>query len=127
MNKHLIKAQKGEMDAVILYQKLAKMVDSEEERKLMLSVAADEGKHAAILKRYTKVTVKGSSLKATAVSLMYQLLGRKKAFTIVSNGEYDSINSYKPLLAEFPDIQEIMDDENRHGDLMKELAARYVQ
>ncbi len=122
MDKHLLKAQKGEMDAVILYQKLATIVKSEEEKQILLQIASDEGKHASILKKYTNSVVKGSPLKATVVTLLYRVLGRKKAFTIVSSGEYDSVNSYQPLVSKYPDIQEIMNDEKRHGDLMKNLA-----
>ncbi len=124
MDERLINSQKGEMDAVILYQKLAKLVKDEDEKKLLLKNAADEGKHAAILKKYTGVNVKGSRKKAILVSLVYKLAGREKAFMLVADGEYKTLYPYGAMVGEYPEIKAIMDDEIHHGNVMKELAKK---
>lgn len=123
MDKRLIKAQQGELDAVLMYQKLAAKMKNEEDKKILLGLAADEGRHANIISEYTgDKSLKPKSLQANAVVFLYSLLGRKKAFTVISNGEYGAKNSYEPLIKEYSKIENILNDEIRHGDVMKELA-----
>jgi len=41
----LIKAQQGELDAVIVYRRLAEAIKDIKIEKVLLRIAADEGKH----------------------------------------------------------------------------------
>lgn len=41
--KQLIKSQQGELDAVILYRRLAEMIEDRNKKETLLRVAADEG------------------------------------------------------------------------------------
>lgn len=53
----LIKAQQKELDVVLMYRGLANLAKDEPTRKTLLRCAADEGKHAAMLKTLTGVNL----------------------------------------------------------------------
>ncbi|MDO5521892.1 MAG: ferritin family protein [bacterium] len=115
VKKSLLKAQQGELDAVVLYRKLAGMIKNEEYKEKFLQVAADEGKHASILKEYTGEVLTPKNRKANLIATMYKVLGAKFTMKLLSNGELKSIDAYAPLVSEFPNIQTIMDDELKHS------------
>lgn len=117
--KHLLKAQQGELDAVILYRKLAEVVKDEYYKEKFLKVSRDEGKHASILKNYTNEVLRPKSLKANLVVTIYMILGRKFTMNMLAKGEMDSIESYSKLVKDFPNIQEIMNDELLHAEIAK--------
>lgn len=117
VRKQLRKAQQGELDAVLLYKKLSELVKDEEYKVKFKEVAADEGKHASILKAYTKETLMPKSLKANVIAMVYRVFGAKFTMNILAKGELDSIESYSPLVKDFPNIQLIMDDEKKHADI----------
>lgn len=113
--KQLLKAQQGELDAVLLYKKLANAVKGQEKKEKLLKVAAEEGNHAAILRQYTGETLKPKAAKSLLILALYKVLGEKKTMKILANGEMKSIGSYAPLSNEFPNIKSIMADEERHA------------
>ena len=43
--KELLRSQQGELDAVLMYQRLAKIVKTEEERAAFVQLAKEEGRH----------------------------------------------------------------------------------
>ena len=116
----LIKSQQGELDAVILYRKLANIIKNEEYKEKFSKVAADEGKHASILKEYTNEILKPKSLKANIVAMIYRVLGAKYTMDILTTRELNSVGPYSKLVKDFPRIQEIIDDELRHAKIAEE-------
>lgn len=119
--KILLKTQQGELDAVKLYKRLAEIVKHEKGKKLFLEIAADEGRHAAVLKSYTNITLKPKGIKATVVVLLYNLIGHNFVMGLLQKGELKSIIVYRALVGDFPKIQEIIDDEARHAEIAKSL------
>lgn len=116
----LINSQQGELDAVILYKELAKLVN-EESKNTLLGIASDEGRHASILKQYTKVNLKPKVFKSMAVLLIYKIAGLKVTLNILSKGEIKAAKKYEVLVKKFPKIQEIILDEKRHGEILRSL------
>lgn len=116
----LIKSQQGELDAVILYKKLARLVN-EESRSTLLGIASDEGRHASILKQYTKVNLKPKVFKSIATLLIFKITGLKVTLNILSKGEIKASKRYEALVYEFPKIQGIILDEKRHGEILRSL------
>ena len=43
--KELLRSQQGELNAVLMYQRLAKVVKTEKERDAFLQLAKEEGRH----------------------------------------------------------------------------------
>ena len=46
--KELLRSQQGELNAVLMYQRLAKVVKTEKERDAFLQLAKEEGRHASV-------------------------------------------------------------------------------
>jgi rubrerythrin len=122
-NRQLSKAQQGELDAVLLYRSLAELVKTPEEKQVFLKIASDEGKHAAILKRYTGKTLAPSKTKAFIVTTLYRVFGPKLTFGLLQKGEFEAARNYTSLVVAFPRVQEIIEDEIRHGNLVKAMLA----
>jgi rubrerythrin len=120
--KKLIKAQQGELDAVILYRKLAEEMKDTKNREAFLKIAADEGKHAGILRKYTGENLTPKNLKAAVVITMYKVFGLKFTLKILEKGEFKAAKEYYSLVTDFPNIKEIIKDEELHGKLMENLS-----
>jgi len=120
--KQLIKAQQGELDAVILYRTLAELIHEVENKALFLKIASDEGKHASILRKYTGENLEPKNLKSVIVTNIYKVFGIKIMLKILARGEFKAANKYSSLALKFPDIQEIIKDENLHGKSMQDMA-----
>ncbi len=119
--KELLRSQQGELDAVLMYQRLAKVVRSEKEREAFLQLAKEEGRHASVFHAYTHEVLKPKKTKSLFMPILYYLLGKKRLYKLIAKGEYDAAISYEHLIVEFPEVQSVKDDEKRHGDIVSSL------
>lgn len=113
--------QQGELDGVAMYQALAKTVKEKKDAEIFLKLAADEGRHASVFRKYTGKTLKPDKTKAVIVSLLYKLLGRKRLYPLIAKGEYAAIDGYDRLIPDYPEVESVRDDEKRHGDTVLSL------
>ncbi len=120
--KTLIKSQQGELDGVETYLMLADTVHNPSDRKAFKILAADEGRHAAVIKKYTGTVLKPGKLQARAVTILYHILGKKILYPLMARFEYDAIPKYRALERDFPELESVINDEKRHGDTLHELA-----
>ena len=114
--KVLLRAQKGEEDAVLMYRKLADTVRDEKDREAFLRLACDEKRHSDVFFRYTGKAVTPNPAKSIIVPLMYRTLGREKTYPVIAKGEYDAAEKYMEIVADYPEVEEVMNDETHHGD-----------
>lgn len=119
--KELLRSQQGELDAVLMYQRLAKVVKTEKERDTFLQLAKEEGRHASVFHAYTKEVLKPKKTMARIMPLLYHLLGRKRLYRMIAKGEYDAAVGYEHLIADFPEVENVRNDEKRHGDIVSAL------
>ena len=119
--KELIRSQQGELNAVLMYQKLAKVVKTDKERETFLQLAKEEGRHASVFHAYTKEALKPKKTKAVIMPLLYRILGKKRLYKLIAKGEYDAATGYEHLIADFPDVESVKNDEKRHGDIVSGL------
>ena len=119
--KILLAAQQGEEDAVLMYQKLAEKVKDEKDKYAFLRLADDEARHADVFKSYTGMTLKAKPTKAILIPLLYKTIGREKLYPIIAKGEYDAAEKYKGIIADFPEVETVMNDETHHGDAVLNL------
>ena len=117
----LLYAQQGELDAVLMYNKLAEAVKDEKDAKTFRQLAKEEGGHAQVFHQYTLQVLQPKKTKAIAVPLMYKCFGKKFLYPIIANQEYAAAKKYIALVNIFPDVESVMNDEKRHGDLVKGL------
>jgi len=119
--KVLLKSQQGEVDAVSMYLALAEVVKDEKDAQTFRQLAAEEGHHAAVFKSLTKQTLAPKRLKAFALPKLYKLLGKKRLYPLIAQGEYAAVKTYKPVVERFPETASVRDDEKRHGDTVMAL------
>ena len=117
----LLFAQQGELDAVLMYNKLAEKVKDAKDAAAFKQLAAEEGRHASVFHAYTKKVLQPKKTKAVFVPMMYSLVGRKVLYPIIAKGEYDAAKKYKDLVPIFPEVESVMHDETRHGDIVSGL------
>lgn len=121
----LRRAQQGEIDAVLMYNALAKVVpasDAETFRQL----AKEEGHHANVFHRYTQLPLKAGHLKERVVPFIYRVLGRKITYTLIAQAEYRADGGYQSLIADFPEVASVAADETRHGDMVSGLLKKEI-
>ena len=119
--KELLRSQQGELDAVLMYQRLAKVVKTEKEQDTFLLLAKEEGRHASVFHAYTKEVLKPQKTMARIMPMLYHLLGRKRLYRMIAKGEYDAAVGYEHLIADFPEVENVRNDEKRHGDIVSAL------
>lgn len=116
--KELLRSQQGELDAVLMYQRLAKVVKSDKDREAFLLLAKEEGRHASVFHTYTKTALKPKKKMARIMPILYYVLGRKRLYKLIAKGEYDAAVGYEHLIADFPEVESVKNDEHRHGDIV---------
>ena len=57
-------------------------------------------------------------LALSSVSWPY---GVEWRFQIIAKGEYDAAVGYEHLIADFPEVESVKNDEKRHGDIVSGL------
>ena len=118
--KALLLAQQGEVDAVLMYNKLAEVV-GEKDAAVFRKFAAEEGRHASVFHNYTKTRLKPKKTKSVLIPLLYWTIGRERTYKLIADGEYSAAERYKTLVCTFQDVVDVMNDETRHGDTVKAL------
>jgi len=58
---------------------------------------------------------------ARIMPILYTILGRKRLYRIIAQGEYAAIDKYAPFVARFPEIESLKNDERHHGDVVMGL------
>ena len=119
--KTLLKAQQGELDAVLMYNALADAVKDEADAATFRQLAAEEGHHASVFKGLTNQTLTPKKTLATVVPILYKILGKKRVYPIIAKSEYGAGETYAPVSEKFPEIESVKNDEHRHGDTVAGL------
>lgn len=119
--KRLLSAQQGELNAVLMYRKFASITKDEKLKKIFLEAAADEGRHASLLAKYTEEKLQPKNTMANLLGIMYRVLPKKIIFFAMYKGEYAGGDGYKPLLDKYPEFEDMRNDEYRHGNTFKNL------
>ena len=119
--KTLLKAEEGELSAVLMYRALAKVVKDERDAKVFLQLAKEEGGHAKVFKKLTNTVVKPKKAKSIFIPLMYRIIGKKKLYPMIAKGEYDAEKNYLPVVSKFSEVENVKNDEHRHGDMVLDL------
>lgn len=119
--KVLLKSQQGELDAVEMYLALARTVKDTKDAETFRQLAAEEGRHAAVFMARTDQVLKPRYTKAILLPILYRVIGKKRLYPIIANGEYKAVKKYAPVVERFPEVQSVKDDEQRHGDTVLAL------
>ena len=113
--KALIKSQQGELDAVLMYRALARATENDCHRALLLKMAADEGRHAAVLRSYTGINLKPSKTLARIAPIALKIVGRRVFYFFVAIGEISAVPKYRKMSRRFSMLKSVSCDEGRHA------------
>ena len=119
--KILKAAQQGEVDAAYMYEKLAEVVTDTADKEAFERLAGDETRHANVFFQYTGQTLKPNPTKAVIIPAMYKTVGKEKLYPVIAKAEYEAAEKYKNIIADFPEVEEVMNDEVHHGDAVMGL------
>lgn len=120
-NKAFLSSQKGEINAALMYKEFAKITKDKKLKAMFLEASADEGRHASILSKYTGVKIQPNITLAKLLGFVYRFMPKKILFFAISKGEEGGGNGYKPYINDYPEFEEMMNDEYKHRDMFKEL------
>lgn len=120
--KELIKLQQGELSGVIIYRKLAKKVRNPADVEALLRIAKEEQQHSEIFLSITGVETKGAGYLGPMIGILFSLLGPKKLFNMVAQGQYDAAKKYESWVKIFPSLEKVISEEKQHGDILNELS-----
>ena len=119
--KILLKSQQGELDVVLMYQALADVVKDKNDAATFRKLAAEEGHHAAVFHKLTRKNLKPKKTLAFFMPILYKVIGKKRLYPKIVNGEYKAYENYAPVAKKFPEIESVREDEKRHGDMVASL------
>ena len=119
--KTLLKAQQGELDAVLMYNALAEKAKLPKDQVTFRQLAKEEGRHAAVFFELTKTPLKGKRTKAILLPILYTCIGRRFLYPLIARGEYNAVTTYEPVAERFPEVESVKQDEQRHGDTVMAL------
>lgn len=122
--KTLLRSQQGELDGVAMYAALSKVVEDPRAAETFCRLAKDEARHAAVFYALTGKVLKPAKWKGTALTVLYKVLGKKRLYPLIAQGEYAADKNYLPLAERFPGVKSVMADEKRHGDAVMGLLGK---
>ena len=117
----LLKSQQGELDAVLMYQALAIAAKDPKDTEVFRTLAAEEGRHAAVFYALTNQKLKPKRRLASLLTFLYRVLGPERLYPLIAKGEYAAAKTYGQITEKFPEIGSVLADENRHGDTVLAL------
>lgn len=116
--KVLLKAQQGELDAVLMYEALAKAAKNPADAEVFRVLAKDELRHALVFYRLTKKRLLPKPGKAVLLPALYKSIGKERLYPMIAKREYEAFNTYAPVANRFPSIKRVQKDEAHHGDVI---------
>ncbi len=114
--------QQGELNAVVMYRTFASITKNPACKEAYLEAAKDEGRHAAVIAKYTGEKLEPKAFQAKALGVVYRILPKKLVHFGIAKGEVFGGNGYRPYVgATYPEIEGLMKDEYRHADKFRAL------
>ena len=110
----LIKAQKNEITESIIYDKLSKIIKTENEKQIFKDLSLSELWHYNLWKSYTQTDVEPNNLKVWYFVFITRFLWLSFGIKLMENGEWTSQVNYKELINEIPEISDVIKAEEEH-------------
>lgn len=128
--QYLMSLQKNEITEYHIYSRLAKSIRSPHNAEVLNRIAGEELRHYEIWKTHTLVDVAPDKLKMWFYYLISMVLGFTFGMKLMERGEVGAQSSYKELIAEFPEAEQIAQEEKEHEEellaLLDEERLRYT-
>jgi VIT1/CCC1 family predicted Fe2+/Mn2+ transporter len=126
----LLHSQEDEIIGYHVYKNLAERQKDPHNREVLFNIARDEKHHYEIFKSYTRQDVKPNGFKIRKFEWISRIFGLTFGLKLLEQDEAKAQKSYADLLEEVPEIQEIIEDEERHEveliDMLNEDKLNYM-
>lgn len=130
LRKKLLLYQRDEITEHQIYKKLAEATQSAENRQVLERIAADEKRHYDLWATYTSQDVNPDKGQIRKYYWISRIMGFTFGLKLMERGEADAQDSYTDLRGIIPEIDAVIDDEDRHEheliDLLDEERLAYA-
>jgi VIT1/CCC1 family predicted Fe2+/Mn2+ transporter len=110
----LLKAQRNEITEHYIYDELSKHVKDAKHSEILTRISRDEMNHYNILKDITERDVDANRFKIFFYVLISRIFGLNFGLKLMERGEDLAQDAYELMKQNYPEIEEIIRDENRH-------------
>lgn len=121
LRKTVLRFQQEEVTNEAIYRKLSRRLPDTENANIVGRIADEEKKHAERWQAVTGVVLKPSRIRVWIFFMIARFLGLTFAIKKLENGESEAQDGYGTILSEFPDVQQIIEEEKEHENLLINL------
>ena len=114
LRKRLLSYQRLELTEYHIYRRVAKVIKSPENRKVLERIAADELRHCQDWQQYTGVEVRPNRLVVWFYTLVSRIFGFTFGLKLMEHGEERAQGNYHELEGVIPHIESWIQDEDAH-------------
>lgn len=116
MINKLIAEQKKEISAHLIYKRLSEKNKHPENKKILKGISDNELEHYETLKKLTNKDVRPKRLFMIFFYIVSRIFGLTFGIKLLERGETDATEKYKLLKGEYPQVAEIVKDEEVHEE-----------
>ncbi len=114
LKKKILRFQQDEVDSAAVYSRIAAILPDANNAAVMRRIADEERKHAIRWESVTGKTLRPSAFKIVLFVFFARFLGLTFAVKKLEKGEAEGQSGYRTVLDMFPEVQSMIDEENRH-------------
>ncbi|MDF2505373.1 MULTISPECIES: VIT1/CCC1 transporter family protein [Clostridium] len=132
LRKVLITMQRNEITEKEIYIKVSKITKEENNKKIMLKIAAEEQQHYNLIRSYTNVEVSVNRIRVWFYYIAAKIFGFTFAVKQMEGRENEVVRgySYEKLAGSFPKLSKVAEEEEKHEllllDMLDEERLKYV-
>ena len=121
LRQKLLAYQKNEITEYHIYRRLARIIRSPENRRILEEIADDELRHYGEWRTYTQQDVAPDRLSIWKYYLISRVFGFTFGVKLMERGEEDAQDSYEELREVIPEAKTIIREENQHETALLQL------
>ncbi|MEJ2211210.1 MAG: VIT1/CCC1 transporter family protein [Anaerolineae bacterium] len=121
LRHRLLAFQKNEITEYHIYRRLARIVKSPENRRVLEDIADDEFRHYGQWRNHTGQDVAPARLSIWKYYLISRVLGFTFGVKLMERGEENAQDSYEQIREAIPEAKTIILEENQHETALLEL------
>ena len=110
----LLRQLRSELTESIVYQRLAEMEKNPINREVLARISADEAAHGGMISGILGRTARPLTFKAAWIVACARVFGLTFVLKLMERGENAAGNSYRKMIASYPQLEVIARDEERH-------------
>lgn len=119
--KQLLAAQRNELSEHLTYKWLAGRMKQENNREVLERIAEEEWGHYEAFKRLTQTDVSPRRFRVAFYKLISRVLGLSFGLRLMERGERVTKQVYSRFEKEYPELAEVIMDEQKHEHELLEL------